>query len=88
MEPERIAVSQSVFRVAKMIGGNDLWLIETTPSVRWGRWTQAIAYASSEEARRALDGLPPAERDAAVVVIGYRAPKTAASNAEHDLSTA
>ena len=61
---------EAVFRIAKMAGGQDVWLTATTPFVIWGGRAQAIKYGSSNDARAALEALPPSERVGAIVVIG------------------
>jgi len=69
-ERQDVMHGEAVFRIAKMVAGQDVWLIEANPSVVWGCRAKAIGYASADYARAALAALPLRERDTAIVAIG------------------
>ena len=71
-ERQDVMHGEAVFRIAKMVAGQDVWLIEANPSVAWpwGCRGEAIKYASADDARAALAALPLRERDTAIVAIG------------------
>jgi hypothetical protein len=69
-ERQDVMHGEAVFRIAKMVAGQDVWLIEANPSVAWGCRAKAIGYGSADGARAALAALPLRERDTAIVAIG------------------
>jgi len=69
-ERQDVMHGEAVFRIAKMVAGQDVWLIEANPSVVWGCRAKAIGYGSADDARAALAALPLRERDTAIVAIG------------------